>query len=457
MPYLSDEARTLTEDRLIAGVADTFLQQRFATLAGRLPFVSTENSGNNWVIETGRPSGTSAHNPYSTNVASGTGARQKIEVDTGQLARNADTPMKDINSGGPEHENRAVYRGSAAKRLAYDFEDEMINGMGLDPHVHGLEYFLTKYAGFARPNGNHAQMNSSDPLFEHRKVFWADNPNTGDFVYTHPPEPGNSNHSRLPFSMEALDELIDRDGGMMWDALLTTRQGWKWIRQLYRLQGNDEMEIYFDEDFGQRVFAYEGIPIMRLDHSLEDVDNVGVGAAKHARPDNNYGVTVSSGSNVELTVADPGTDADDDFKGFNDLDVGRTITLDPDGSGNGSETATIVAVKDRRTVDLDSVSNSHTDEDATVGREPAVIYAIKFGMDTQTGFNALYNPVQADDDNLSPGGTAQSIVGFRAKDVGELQDGGRFKRDKLDWYGTFSARSIHSLARLSHFDAPDTP
>lgn len=456
MAYLSQEAQTLTTDNLLAGIVDTFLQLRFATLAADLPFMSTEFASNNWVIETAQPSGHSSQNSYSTNVASGTGGRHKVtEVNTGHLARDADTPIKDIEAASNPNAARATYRASAAKKLAYDFEDLMVNGMGLDPHVEGMEYFLTRYGGFAQQGTSFAQINGSWPRFEHRKVFWCDSDHSSSSDYRFPLDPTNSNHSKYPLSLEALDELVSRDDGMMFDALVTTRKTFNWIKQIYRLEsGGNQMEIFQSENFNQQVINYEGIPIIRLDHTLEGQLGTGVGSQKVMNPSNNYGLSVGTGgSTQELTVNDPGANSDHRFMGFSDLDVGRTIVLDPDSSGNGREEQTIVDVKDRHTVDITSPSSSHSSEDGLV-KQTEAIYAVKFDMDS--GFSAMYNPVSDGSASAPADSGLQSLTGFRAKDKGELEDG-RIKRDSFDWFGTFCSRSIWGLARLSHYAPPATP
>ena len=457
MAYLTEEAKTLTTDNLLAGVVETFLQLRFATLAGQLPFQSTEFADNNWVVETAQPSGSSAQNPYSKQVASGTGGRHKVdEVTTGHLARDADTPVRDINAASNPNAARATYRASAAKKLAYDFEDEMVNGMGLAPHLHGIEYYLTRYGGFAQPDTSFTQINGSWPRFEHRKVFWSDS-DASATDYRFPLDPTNSNHDKKPLSLRALDELITRDDGMEFDALATTRKTFNWIKDIYRLEsGGNDLNIYKDDNFGQRLIDYEGIPIIQLDHSLEGQLGTGVGAEKYMTPAQNFGVTVSSGAgNVELTVNDPGENADARFKGFSDLDVGRTLTLDPDGSGSGPEEVTITAVKDRHTADVNNLDGSvsaFTNEDAVVHRTNC-IYALK--MDQDTGLSAMYNPFNNGSASAPANSGLQSLTGFRAMDKGELEEG-RIKRDSFDWMGTFNSRSIWGIARLSHYGPPAT-
>jgi len=456
MAYLSQEAQTITTDNLLAGVVDTFLQERFATLAGQLPFMSTEFASNNWVIETDLADGDSAQNSYSTNVASGTGGRHKVEeVNTRHLARDADTPMKDVNSASNPNNARATYRASAATTLAYDFENEMVNGMGLEPHLHGYEYFLHRYGGFGQPGGNFSYINSSWPHFDQRKIFWCDN-GQGSEDYRFPYDPTDSNQGPKPLTLSALDKLLVRDGGMGINALVTTRRTFNNIKQLIRLEsGGSTPDVYQSEVFNQRAFSYEGIPVIRLDHSLEGQYTTGVGAKKVADPERNFGVSVSSGSGTkELTVNDPGASADARFLGFTDLDVGRTIELDPDGSGSGPETATIVSVKDRHTADinnLDGSISSHSSEDAVIRKTDHAIYAISFGMDR--GFSAMYNPVEDGNANAPADSGVQALTGFRAKDKGELENG-RIMRDSFDWFGTFCSKSIWAISRLSHFAPP---
>lgn len=465
MPYLDAQAQEITTDNLLAGIADTFLQLRFATLAAELPFQSSEFSSDNWIIESARPSGSSAQNPYSDNVASGTGGRHKVtEVETGMLSRDADTPIKDINSASNPNAAKATYRGSAARRLAFDFEEEMVNGMGLEPHLHGMEYYLTRYGGFARVDATYNQIDNSWPRFETQKIFWNDNAASSDTDYRFPLDPTDSSMSKRPLSLEALDKLLKRNGGRSPDVIVTTENTFDWLKQLYRLEsGGDRMEVFESNTFNQKVIDYEGTPIIRLDHSLQGVDSVGVGSTKSMDPSDNTGVTVSSGSGtVELTVNDPGSASDTRFQGFNDLDVGRTIELDPDGSGNGPETATIVDVKDRHTVDINKnpqgtgTVSAHTDEDATV-KETEAMYGLR--LDMANGFSARYNQIRQGAVNAgasTPEGGPQSIVGFRALDKGEVESG-RKERDSFDWMGTFHSRSVYGVSRLSHYAPPATP
>lgn len=463
MPYLDAQAQEITTDNLLAGIADTFLQLRFATLAAELPFQSSEFSNDTWTVESSRPSGDSAQNPYSDNVASGTGGRHQVkEVETGMLSRDADTPIKDINSASNPNAAKATYRDSSARRLAFDFEEEMVNGMGLAPHLHGMEYYLTRYGGFAQPDATYNQINNSWPRFETQKIFWCDSDASSSTDYRFPLDPTDSAHSKHPLSLEMLDKLLKRNGGRSPDVLATTEQTFDWIKQLYRLSaGGDRMEVFMSNTFNQKVIDYEGTPIIRLDHSLQGVDSVGVGSTKSMDPSNNTGVTVSSGSSTqELTVNDPGSDADNRFQGFSDLDVGRTIELDPDGSSNGPEEATIVAVKDRHTADINLIGgtlSAHTSEDAIV-KETEAIYGLK--LDMSNGFSARYNQIRegavgerrSAPDSEGP----QSIVGFRALDKGEVESG-RKERDSFDWMGTFHCRGVYGVSRASHYAAPATP
>jgi hypothetical protein len=460
MPYLSSEAQTITTDNLLAGISDTFLQLRFATLAAEMPFISTEFASNNWVVETAQPSGRSTQNPYSDTVASGSGGRHKVtEVSTGMLSRNADTPIKDINSASNPNSAKVTYRTSAAKKLAYDFEDEMVNGTGLEPHLHGMEYFLTRYGGFARPNASYNQIDNSWPRFEKQKIFWCDSAASSNTNYQYPLDPTNNSHSKHPLSLKMIDKLLKRNGGMSADLIATTERTFDWIKELYRLEsGGNTLNVFKDENLNQRVIDYEGTPIIRLDHSLEGVDNTGVGSTKFADPGSNYGAEVSSGSNVDVTIHDPGANADARWIGFTDLDVGRTVTFDPDGSGNGPEEATIVDVKDRHTATIDSLSNSHgagglgNGEDMLVQRTE-VMYGLRLSSDH---FQAMYNPISNANANAPSDSGAQSIVGFRALEKGEV-DAGRKERDAFDWMGTFASRSVYGVSRASHYAPPATP
>jgi hypothetical protein len=308
------------------------------------------------------------------------------------------------------------------------------------------------YTGFAQPSANASPvplLNDGEPLFPLRKLFLSggdDNyEGTGDF---------SGGASKGALTLEAVRDLTSRATGMGFDALITTRKANLWIKHLYQVESGGSMPtIYRDEDFGLDVWAFDGVPIMELDHTREGMGSYGIGASIGGSAANGFGLSVTSTSGTdEATVANPGADADADFIGFSDRMVGLNITLAP-GTAD-EEVQTIVAVNGPRTIDITTPDTAHTDVDFVVERQDDIIYGVKFseydGMCVgYHPFGDLNNSITTVDDDVT------AMLGFKAYEHGPLEEG-RKHRDKFDWYGMPLVMKPYGIARLTGFTEPAT-
>jgi len=446
------EAERLSQEELVAGVADTFIKERFATLVGKIPFVQSDRGSKSWNIEADLSSNRTTQNSYSRSVASTDATNWDYEVDTGHLAVNADTPFKAVAAHSDITPVRTDRRMKASKRLVYDWENQLCNGMGLDPNLHGLEYYLSLYGGFANVSGSPTRLDglqSGAPNFPFRKIFWAES-NDQD-TYSKPPDVdgGDSSH---PLTLAALRELKSRHPGMGPDCFLTTRECDLWIRDLYQNESGGTMpDVYGDPDFGMQMWQFEGVPIVSFDHALEGITQLGVGAAIGGSDP--YGITISGTTGTQTaTVENPGSDAEEDFIGFTDRVIGQNINLDPSGN---DETLQILGVNSRREVVVESPSNTYTNAEFRVERQPELVYGVTF--DPMDGLCFTYNDMDGIEDALGEyDSDLSAMLGFIARDLGELQDGGRFFRDAYDIMGTFTVLQQWGISRLSHFKKPTT-
>jgi hypothetical protein len=436
MPLLfqeQSERLKLSDSVLEAGIVQTLHQFGFNSLVQKIPFVRGEGKTITWNVERSMHSGSSIQNPNSSAVNAGQSQYDEVTVSLKMLARDADVSLMDMAVHSNTNDQQRVKLFNSSKRLAFDFGDTMLNGCGIGDTPHGLAYFQARFGGFAQPNGSVVKLSPDDLNRRDRKVFFHD----GDPSYESPPQVGTD--SALPLTLGIMDDVVTRDDGENFDAIVVPRITRNWLKHLIRTESTAATpEMIMDEDFGVPMLNYEGIPIIRND----DVGNEksGLGGV--------YGATISG---TTLTVQQPGVSSDDTdaWMGFTDLDVGRTIYLGSlDESG---EAATIVEVAGFREVELESTtSGSFTDADFYMPPVEAM-QLIKFGE--EDGFQACYAPNLASNVVNPEYPNATPIAGFIVDRYGMIQQG-RGSKDQLTWIGTFKQKSSWASVRVSHYAAP---
>lgn len=437
MPLLFQEQAErlkLSDSVLESGIVQTFHQFGFRSLVQKIPFVPGEGKTITWNVEKSMHSGSSIQNPNSSVISSGQSQYDEVSVSLKMLARDADVSLMDMAVHSNTNDQQRTKLFNSSKALAFDFGDVMLNGCGIGHTPHGLAYFQARFGGFAQTDGSVEVLDPDYVNRRDRKVFFHD----GDSSYERPPIPGTDD--ALPLTLGLLDDVITRDDGENFDCLVTNRTTRNWIKHLMRVEsGGLTPYMIMEEDFGEQMLAYEGVPIIRND----DVGNekFGIGGS--------FGATVSG---TDLTVQTPagGSDDTDAWLGFTDADVGRTIYLGSlDDTG---EAATIVEVGGFREVTLDGTLSDGPYANADFYMPPtSMMQLIKFGE--EDGFQACYAPNLASNVVPPQYPNATPIAGFIVDRYGMIQQG-RGSKDQLTWIGTFKQKSTWASVRVTHYAAP---
>lgn len=411
MPVLKTQADLLTLPSLQRGVIEVLITRGARPLLERLSFKSFEGSSHNFNAEVSLPTDHSSRDPYGTTIPTGVGTRQRISVESGMLARNADTAKIDVIGKSDINNQRANDLILASKKLADDLTYMFVNGVhidaGTDFNLKGLEYWLDFYNG----------------TFTEQEVFGTDT--------------GLVSGVKQNLSLRMVDDLLSRNKGEEFDTIYSDRQTMVTFMNLYNLAGGNTGAMFMDPNFGKgsaMVFMYRGKPWYVLDHA---------GAAKVSS--GNGGITSGAAALVVDMTAATG---DPHFPGFTSLDVGRTITVTGAGSAGATLSTTISAVTAVNAATLAAnASTTVTDGTVTVSATN-VIYAVRH--DEEDGLCAIYHQNRGIPAN--PGQYFGPIAGFDAEDLGLLEASPMY-RTRIDWFGNFVVQSPFAIARLSHFVA----
>lgn len=409
MPILKDQADILTNPSLQRGVIEVLITRGARPLLEQLPFKSFEGSAYAFNAEVTLPTGHSSRDPYGSTIPGGAGARQRISVESGMLARNADTAKIDVIGKSDINNLRMQDLIISSKKLAEDLTFMFVNGVhndaGTDFNLKGLEYWLDFYNG----------------SFPEQLVYGTDD--------------GLVTGTKQNLSLRMVDDLLSRKKGDEFQAIYSDRATMVTFMNLYNLAGGNTGQIFMDQNFGHTsaVFAYRGKPWYVLDPA---------GAVKTATGAASI-TTATTTLDIDMTAT-----GDQHFPGFTSLDVGRAITIVGAGPAAANLVTTIASVTDIDTVEVtDAASTTVTTEDVTVDATN-VIYVCRF--DEDDGISALYHSNRGVPANA--GEFYGPIAGFDAEDIGLLESAPML-RTRLDWFGNFTVQSPYAEARLSHFIA----
>jgi len=392
------EANKLTVPALLRGVVEVIRKKGARDLFAQLPFKAFEGTTYDFNYEATVASGASVGDPFSTtDLVEGVGTRTRLAIPTRMLARNADTPKISILGKSNINSQRAADIMAAAKKLAFDFQEQYVRGMGYDNHANGLDYWVDYWnsVGFTNQDFDAAGATFSAGLlydlllrtkYDGFDVIYADNKTTVEF-------------------MELLADL----------------------------PGNTPQYI-MDERFGRPVLTFNGIPWITLDIIAEDKVLTGATVG-------------GTGTTVTKAAADNG------FGGFSQADVNKTIT-------DGTDSDTIASVNFSTGVATLTTGGEFSDGTAasltlqgadTSGQaDERVIYAVKY--DTEDGFTSVYHQ-NPDGPGADTGEFLGTMAGFSARDLGELQ-GPNIRRTRMDWFGNFVSHNPYAIARLRNFVFP---
>lgn len=409
MPILKTQADLLTNPSLQRGVIEVLITRGAAPVIEQMPFKAFEGSAYAFNAEVTLPTDHSSRDPYGSTIPGGVGTRQRISVESGMLARNADTAKLDVVGKSDINNLRSNDLLLASKKLAddlvYAVVNEIHNDSGTDFNLKGWEYWLDFYGA----------------TFTEQVVY-----GTNDGLVT-----GTAQN----LSLRMVDDLLSRKKGDEFDAIYSDRDTMITFMNLYNLAGGNTAPIFMTENFGatSAVFAYRGKPWYVLDHA----GAVKVTAAADA-------ATTDATLEVDRTSAT----GDPHFPGFSSMDVGRTITVTGAATGPATLTTTILSVTDDDTIEM-AVAADLTSANATLTIAATnVIYAIRY--DEEDGMAAIYHQNRGIPANA--GVHYGPISGFDAEDLGILESAPTY-RTRLDWFGNFVVHSPYAVARLSHFVA----
>lgn len=424
---LKNEADKLTNPSLQRGVVQTIIDKGASDLVSVLPFDSFAGQSYDYNLEDTEPSGDSAADPYSDNIADGVGAPQRVAHDVGLLARDVKTPIINEQGKSDINDQRARDIMTGAKRMAKDFIRHHVRATGTGDALNGIEKFLLDYAGDVFADGTRAYNGDNVPRKDEQKIFHTDDDT-----------PGGSGQT---LGSKVLRQFLTRSGDEQFDMLWCDEDTYVEVQEiLANLPGNMAQHL-MDENFGRPVLQFNGTRIMKLQ---------ACGSPK-------------SGQNVVLdstvspsTLEIPNTDAGDTkFHGFSDLDIGRTFTI-YDSSDSQYDTGTIddldsssprrkvEVTMDNKTSDTLATGDSHWVE---LDKTPAM-YAVRY--DDLDGATAFYHENQGVPAN--PGDQYQGpIAGFNVSDMDRERTGMRAMLSQLDWFGNFAVKSPYATARLSHY------
>lgn len=442
MPFLRDEARKLAEPTRESGVISVFFEFGNTTLIRALPYKETRGTEHKWTIQTKRASGSSAANKYGDKTASGGAEKRNVEVETAMYRRNAKTAIAGDVELSEFNRQRGVDEYDETQQLAFDYGHDLINGMGVAHRMHGANFYLTLYNGVQAQDGTKSQIismgQSTFPTWEDR-IFW--NTDDGSPAGSNP-APGTD--KRQDLSLPVLTDLITRHGdGQPYECAFTNRET---RNALYHLiaagSGGSMVDTYFSFMYNQEVLRYQGVEFIRNDF---------VGCERTGTSP--YGISGSSAQKT-LTVQTPSNTDDDEWSGFQALDVGRQIVIAP-GTGD-EETKTIVNVNNLREIEVESnLSNSHSDVDFKIKKDNQIICTRMHEMNGWCGVYSDMGQYNEGGSTMMYGG-AQPIAGIAVRDVGVLQTGGRHAITQFDMLHTTKGASPWTFAALAGFTLPNT-
>lgn len=395
MPLLREEANKLTLPSLQRGVIEVLITRGARELLQDLPFKRFEGESYAFNREATLPTSASARDPYGTSIPGGVGTRQRVAVEAGMLARNADTAKIDVVGKSNINNQRTNDIILAAKKLAQDFVNMYVNGVHdvsgvtTDYNLRGLEHWL----GF------------NAPAFPEQLVFADTN--------------GNGTGTRQALSLTLIDDLTTRYKGEGFKTIYSDRQTLVAFMNLLNLAGGNVAAMFMKDNYGEPVFAYRGVRWYVLD---------AVGAGKTAAA----GTVATNGA---FTI----TSAQDLFwTGFSSIDVGRQVTV-------GASNFTIASVTGPRSATVTAPPAAAVTGAVSFGQTHA-IYAVRH--DEEDGVTAIYHNNRGVPANS--GKYHGPIAGFDAEDLGLLEDAPMY-RTRLDFFGNFVCHSPYAIARLSHF------
>lgn len=391
------EANKLTIPALLRGVLETFRKRGLPDFFAMMLFKEFQGSTYDFNYEATIAGGASVVDPYSTSdLVEGVGTRTRLSIATKSLARNVDTSKIDMLGKSNVNNIHAQNIRDAAKKMAFDFADEMIRGMGYNNHVNGLDYWVDYW----------------------HSVGYTDQ----DF-----------NAGGATFSSSLLYDMLSRTKMESFDVIFADRKTTVEFQSLLaELPGNVPSHI-MDERFGRPMLNFFGIPWIVLDTIAED--KVATSA-------------VVGGTGTTITPAA----GDNGFVGFSRADIGRTVT-----DGTNSDTiasvnfSTGVATLTTGGEIADATKNITVQGPATTGTaDERVIYAVRF--DEGDGFTAVYHS-NPDGPNPDNGEYLTSLAGWSARELGELQ-GPNIRRARMDWFGNGVVHSPYSVVRMRNFVFP---
>lgn len=438
MPIAStlwEEAESLSQETLEAGVVDTFKEDPNVNLTGKLHFRAAESGKTEWHVETEMSRGESARSKTSEERAATGGAkRRKMVVETKMLSRDANTTLAAQTTLSDKTSQVDVDVYNEAKKTSFDFGRYQINGTGIGPFPNGIEYYLDAFNGVEQPSGSYEMHSSGDRRVSiERKIYATSN--------------GRIGGTRQPLDAGMIEDLITNHDGSSFDFLVVSRKVRIWMFQmLTAYPGTVPQDINSDrlKGLGSDTLSWRGLPV---------VWNPFVGTEKWVDGvAGKFGAALASGDTT-LTVAQPGDEKDDMFIGFSSLDVGRSVTIS-DNDGTDPFTTTIVSVSgDRRTVEVaNAPTKAYQYASLHVETETNVLYGVRTGKDANAGWCAVYNEIDAATKAQFGYEQANPIMGLVAVDLGRQTN--RVRTHQIDWFGNFRANNVHCIARLSHFAAP---
>lgn len=393
---LAEQADLLTNPSLSRSLVRMIEDRGAPELFTQLPFKSFVGQSYDFTQEKNIATGTSTRDPYSENdIPTGGGRNRRVSVPARMMIRNAITPKIDVVGKSNFQDQRRDDMEKEAKRLAQDFFEQALNSASDDPtsptdspNIRGLQYWFREYEG----------LQTSD------QTFYA----TDDRSVSGTPE---------NFSFEHIDEVLSRQKGGDFDALMVDRETSIAFKQLLNNAGGNVGGMLQMENFGRQMLHYDGVPIIVN-------DAVGIDKAIDSASVNGTTVTVD----------------DRHFYGFTVTSLGQEITLD-------GETSTVDAINNAHEIEISTGSDiSDGTGKSGVVEQNNVMYALRY--DPVDGFAAVYHDnrgVPAD-----AGDYSGPIAGFNAEDQGLLERSPRYQT-RIDFYGNLVSHHSRAQARAIGF------
>lgn len=440
---LREHYQKRSQDSYKVGFTQALWERGALETLNDMVFKGFKGDGHRFKVEKSRPGKSAARHPMSTaQPPGGVGDLHDIRIYPGQLTRDIDTPTQAQNVM-TDHDDQALIDSMlAAGSFFSEFIAQLFHGDGSfqdkgagsdltaeGENLCGLDWWLDQYCG-AYVDGT---IDTAGTLYgKYYSAAFA-----GQKVFeTLSGTPDHVSGNQLAFSQSTVDNALTLIKGEQPTVIISPRKTWVEFKKVLNSLGGNTTQHAIN---GKTVPGYEGTPWLLSDSLFGE----------------KYSATGGEIKAADLDIVEVAGEGEDNFPGFTDGDVGKTITV-ATASFGGSDTVLITDYIDRRRVRVATAASGAvaTGKAVTVNASDNGFMILRLN-DMTNSLAAIYGSqseaTEASYGLSKPNEYYGAVAGFDILDLGILQAGGNIRRRRAIWDGNFVVENPFSMVRVTNF------